>query len=663
MSQAKWIWYRGDFEIYHAMKLTSRRERRGVFYPPMWRSDNPRANILLYKTAVIDKPETIEVITNGESCRVEINNKTLGTSVRDNANKKFELAPGRNFIKIGVYKPDGLPAVYVKGDTFASDETWSCGTFSDKDFPAGTDNRYTSENDDPEIFKFAYERLYPVSSEEIDGGVLYDFGKETFGLLNVSNPNTKDGIVDVIYGESREEALDKEHAEVTDTLDLSLENVSYRARACRFIFIGAKGLDISLDYEYLPLEYRGKFVSNDEKLNKIFDVCAYTLHLNTRECFLDGIKRDRWCWGGDAYQSFFCDYYLFNDFDVIKRTIISLFGNEPFTRFTNTIPDYTFLIMIGIYDYYIHSGDKEFIEFIYPKFEGILRHIDTRLEERGLFKGGKGDWLFIDWADTAKKGIVTAEQMVLCAAYNAAAKCADVIGEDGSEYVRRYEDLKSKINSIFWNEELGAYVDCIDESDRVNVVTRHANIFALLYDICDEKQREAIIKNVIKNDKIPAITTPYFEFFELDAMCKLGEFDYVTDMLHSYWGGMIDLGATTIWEEFDPKVETLVFHYGMYGSKFGRSLCHAWGASPVYFIGRYAAGVYPTSAGYKTFNVEPNTFNLESFTSTVPVLDGYVNVSLDNGEFTVTTDREGGTLIYNGAKYTLSPNEKTTIKA
>ncbi len=58
--------------------------------------------------------------------------------------------------------------------------------------------------------------------------------------------------------------------------------------------------------------------------------------------------------------------------------------------------------------------------------------------------------------------------------------------------------------------------------------------------------------------------------------------------IRSYWGGMIERGAVTIWEEFDPKVEGAK-QYAMYGDPFGKSLCHAWGASPVYLMGKYLA--------------------------------------------------------------------------
>lgn len=67
---------------------------------------------------------------------------------------------------------------------------------------------------------------------------------------------------------------------------------------------------------------------------------------------------------------------------------------------------------------------------------------------------------------------------------------------------------------------------------------------------------------------ITAITTLYFEFYELIAMCKAGELGYMQDMLESYWGGMLRLGATTIWEQFDPH-KTGAQHYAMYGQGNG----------------------------------------------------------------------------------------------
>jgi alpha-L-rhamnosidase len=143
-------------------------------------------------------------------------------------------------------------------------------------------------------------------------------------------------------------------------------------------------------------------------------------------------------------------------------------------------------------------------------------------------------------------------------------------------------------------------------------------------------------------------------------MCKIGDFKYVTDMLDSYWGGMIKLGATTIWEEFDPKMQGTE-HYAMYGEKYGKSLCHAWGASPIYLLGKYALGVRPTSAGYATFDIVPNLMCFNNIEGKVPVLDGYVSVKMDKCSINVLTDMEGGTLVYKGVRYPMSKNEELKI--
>lgn len=57
--------------------------------------------------------------------------------------------------------------------------------------------------------------------------------------------------------------------------------------------------------------------------------------------FIDGIKRDKWIWGGDAYQSLFVNQYLMADADIDRRTLLALRGNDPMTTHINTILDYS----------------------------------------------------------------------------------------------------------------------------------------------------------------------------------------------------------------------------------------------------------------------------------------------------------------------------------
>jgi hypothetical protein len=124
---------------------------------------------------------------------------------------------------------------------------------------------------------------------------------------------------------------------------------------------------------------------------------------------------------------------------------------------------------------------------------------------------------------------------------------------------------------------------------------------------------------------------------------------------------MIRLGATSIWEEYDPKLSGIE-HYAMYGGKFEKSLCHAWGASPIYLFGRYYLGVSPTSPAYGTFTVEPQLGGLGRIEGIVPVNGGEVRVTLDAHKLTVFATKAGGTLRFLGREMMIPVNEEIVIE-
>lgn len=206
----------------------------------------------------------------------------------------------------------------------------------------------------------------PVSKEKIDDGILYDFGTELFGYLNINSADENEEI-GVFYGESREEALDTEYSYIIDKV-FGKTNYRLRQRAFRYVYIKSLSSDIevSADYEYLPLEAKGSFTCNNTMFNKILSVAAYTFHLNCREAFFDGIKRDRWVWSGDAYQSARINRYLFADKEIEQRTLLGLIGREPIEQHINTILDYSLLWIIALYEHYMTYGDKTFLSRIYP---------------------------------------------------------------------------------------------------------------------------------------------------------------------------------------------------------------------------------------------------------------------------------------------------------
>lgn len=153
------------------------------------------------------------------------------------------------------------------------------------------------------------------------------------------------------YGESRAEALDTELCYLKQVLDIPGEAeaaaLTYRTdspfgkwdtgrcyhtrlRAFRYLFIPEKEAASLIRpealYKYVDFPKRSGFSGSDELVNRIWNVADTTFRLASGIFFLDGIKRDRWIWSGDAYQSYFINQYLFFDKDICKRTILALRG-------------------------------------------------------------------------------------------------------------------------------------------------------------------------------------------------------------------------------------------------------------------------------------------------------------------------------------------------
>ena len=588
-----WIWNYGDYEIFHANMVNSRRQEQGMDYPPMWRLYDVDRNVVFFCNKALQDDGTIELYLNGKG-------RFVIDGVKYGPGKKIPVKKGNHRFEIHVMNFTGLPAAYIESNVLATDAEWYTLDAQADQIPVGFSEKYTDPQDNPELFPFSYQSMLPQNTEAINGGVLYDFGKELFGFLHIDGVRKEDKI-HVSYGESQEEALDVEYTIVRE--DVSGQSAyKLRQRAFRYIFItGTDNPELWAELEYQKLKNMASFRCNNEDVNKIWEMCAYTLQLNMREVITEAVKRDRWLWGGDAYQAFKFIKYLCSDQDTVRRSLIGLRGKEPFCEHINRITDYTLFWVIGVFEYYQTYGDLDFIRMIYKRAVTLMDFCTGREDEKGFIIGKYKDWVFIDWSDIDKTGAVCAEQMLYIVANRAMYSLSELVGTDGEKYRKKAEKLASDVEKYFWSEEKGAFIDSF-ESGNLHV-TRHANIFAIMYDIATEKQANLIIKNVLKNEEITPITTPYFEGYELDAMGKIGEIDYIYDMITSYWKGMLDLGATTVWEEYNPKLSGTA-HYAMYGGKYLKSLCHAWGASPIYLLGRYFLGVVEVKPGYSAFEVQ-----------------------------------------------------------
>ncbi len=647
-NEAVWLWYPGDFEIHQGMLQNFKREERGMGWPAYWYIDDCHRNVSFKRHYELAQATQFIVYAQGTGY-VDVN----GT--KHPLGQQIQCSAGATDIQVFVGNVQELPAIYIDGQVIKSDEGWLASNFITT-LPAGHDALFTRKDQNPNVIVYQTKTVSPVAQRAVDGGVLYDFGRAVNGTVTVQTSSP----ITLCYGESETEARDVEMCYYKQ------ENVTattaVRKRAFRYVFVPDCQLgtvDLTAVHEYLPKDNPSQFTSDNKLINQIWQVATETLNLCSDLFFIDGIKRDRWIWAGDAYQANFINQYSFFNEDIDKRTLLALRGQDDIKQHMNTIVDYSMLWVIGVLNHYQMTGDREFLEIVYPKLESMVQYFINQTNDKGFIYGRDQDWIFVDWSEMDKQGTVAAEQVLLLEVYQTIMTCGSVLNKPVDRYQLKYDQLWKNLMTYFWDDEKGAFIDSYESGKRH--VTRHANIFAILFDVVDADKQRSILKNVLLNDQITQITTPYFKFFEQDALCKLGEQHRVYQVLLDYWGGMLDRGAVTFWEEFDPTQHGKEM-YAMYGDPYGKSLCHAWGASPIYLLGRHFVGLRPTSPGYQTFEIKPELAEFKQLQTVLPVKNGTVTVAKNANQLSVTATRDGGTLIVNDQKLELLPNKTVTVE-
>jgi hypothetical protein len=137
----------------------------------------------------------------------------------------------------------------------------------------------------------------------------------------------------------------------------------------------------------------------------------------------------------------------------------------------------------------------------------------------------------------------------------------------------------------------------------------------------------------------------FYGYYVLQARAKAGDYQGCLDCIRQYWGAMLDLGATTFWEDFDldwtpnaARIDELVppgkkdIHgdFGNYCYKgFRHSLCHGWASGPTAWLSEHVLGVQILEPGCRTVKIAPHLADLQWAEGAVPTPLGVLRVRHD----------------------------------
>lgn len=470
---------------------------------------------------------------------------------------------------------------------------------------------------------------------------LYDFGKELYGYITIRSQSKPI----ICVGESVKEALDMNNQEREQSLELVNVSGIWKTKsplAFRYLYVENKQIDdIACDAIFYPSAYKGAFACSDSTLTKIWMNSAYTLRLCMHDFLIDGIKRDRLPWTGDLAMSLLANAYTFSEPELVRRSLVALGRAGIKEKDINGIIDYSLWWIIAQDQYQLYYNDSLHLTYEWGRMKETLNNLSSRCDSNGFLIPQKDTWLFIDWVEQEKW---TALQILWWWAQKSGANLAQRAGdkETANYWINSANKLKANLSKVAWNAKEQIW---LSKNDSSSENTRHPNFLAIVSGLTPSNQSTGI-EALLVNNSIKPVGTPYMAGFEVMAMAQLGNTDYMLKHVKDYWGGMLNKGATTFWEAYDPK-ETDETQYSYYGRPYAKSLCHAWSAGPAAFLPAEIFGLKPIEDGWKRFTLHPNLGYLQWASVCLPTKYGNIIVNIEKNDIQITIPK-GTTLEWKG---------------
>ena len=371
---------------------------------------------------------------------------------------------------------------------------------------------------------------------------------------------------------------------------------------------------VSLKYRETGYDssFCGDFKCDDEFLNSLWQKSLRTLYVTMRDNFMDCPDRERAQWWGDVTSEMIMTMYSMdsNSYLLYQKGVEAMLSHVDDTKVLQTVvpisgdyfelPVQQLAGIVGFLTYYEYTGDKAFLGKVYDASIDYLKLWE--IGENNLIVHREGSW---DWPDWGNKADMTAiENAWVYYALSSAEEMAGILGKDEDiSFITERKNAIAKGYKTLWTEE--GY-----KSDDVKKCDDRANALAVLSGLAEKEQYGTII-NVLTTTKN---SSPYMEYYVLEALCTMGEYGVAKDRIKDRYEGMMSEDYSTLWEFWD----------SWRGTKN-----HAWSGGPLVIMSKHFAGITPLAAGYEKVKIDPQYTLSDHLNCTVPGVKGLITLNYE----------------------------------
>jgi hypothetical protein len=285
----------------------------------------------------------------------------------------------------------------------------------------------------------------------------------------------------------------------------------------------------------------------------------------------------------------------------------------------NGIASYSMWWVLIHEDMWMHYGNRQYLEAQKTYLTALLKRLVNLIGPDG--KERIDGMRFLDWPSSSNpQGVTAGLQGLLVMTLESGARLMTVLGDADTAKL------------------------CTEAAARGRKVVPEVNKSksgTALLSLAGMMDAKKVSDDVLKVGGPRDIST-FYGFYVLQALAKSGDTDTALDFIRTYWGAMLDFGATTFWEDFNldwtnnaARIDELVPPgkkdiHGDYGAYcyvgFRRSLCHGWASGPTAWLSQNVLGVKPVEPGCRKIKIEPHLGDLRWVEGTYPTPQGVVKI-------------------------------------
>ena len=382
------------------------------------------------------------------------------------------------------------------------------------------------------------------------------------------------------------------------------------------------------------------FTSSDTVLNKVWDLCKYSIKATSfTGIYIDG-DRERIPYEADAYIN------QLGHYGVAREYSMGRYSHEYLIHHPTWPTEWILQSVLMAWNDYLYTGNLASLRHFYKDLKakslmaladesGLISTTTGKVSPQVLesihFNGKLRD--IVDWPQPGAVGVdinsageidgyilKDVNTVVNAFHYKALLIMSDVAAlmqqpADQKMFAEQAFKVKKSFNEKLLNKKRGIYIDGIG-TDHASL---HANMFPLAFGLVPEKFMGSVNKFIHSRGMACGV---YGSQFLMDALYDSNDGDYGLELLSSTglrsWYNMIRIGSTISLEAWDNKF------------KPNLDWNHAWGAVPANIIPRKLMGIEPLEPGFRKIRIKPQPSTLAHAEIKHPTIRGDVLVSFQN---------------------------------